>query len=107
MVEITYWLYRPSLGWERHRPRRAAPREIEAASKLRLRVTDNPALVPLETLPGPKPLPLPGLRGAAMALEGAGCLPRLTIGIPHCDGPLAPVRLRGRFAMAGIASLKG
>jgi hypothetical protein len=50
-VEVTYWLYRPTLGWERL-IRRAGAAEIEAASAIRLRVDDDPALVPLETLPG-------------------------------------------------------
>jgi hypothetical protein len=50
-VELTYWLYRPGLGWERivHRAGRA---EIEAASHIRVLLKDDPALVPLETLPG-------------------------------------------------------
>lgn len=50
-VELTYWLYRPGLGWERvvHRADRA---QIEAAGGVRVLVKDVPALVPLETLPG-------------------------------------------------------
>ena len=50
-VRVTYWLYRPGLGWERI-VRSAGSAEIEAASRLRLNVEDDPALVPLETLPG-------------------------------------------------------
>ena len=50
-VRITYWLYRPGLGWERI-VRTAGAAEIEAASHLRLNLADDPALVPLETLPG-------------------------------------------------------
>jgi hypothetical protein len=50
-VTITYWLYRPTLGWERI-ARVAGPAEIVAASRLRLNLDDAPALVPLETLPG-------------------------------------------------------
>ncbi|MFN2611909.1 MAG: hypothetical protein ABR536_00900 [Solirubrobacterales bacterium] len=50
-VRITYWLYRPGRPWERTVRSGAAP-EIAAASTLRLRLTDSPALVPLETLPG-------------------------------------------------------
>ena len=52
LVRVTYWLYRPGrrLGGGaprgRRRPRSTRRRE------LRLRVTDVPALVPLETLPG-------------------------------------------------------
>ena len=50
-VELTYWLYRPGLGWERivHRAGRA---QVEAAGRVRVLVGDVPALVPLETLPG-------------------------------------------------------
>jgi hypothetical protein len=50
-VRITYWLYRPGLGWE---PivRTAGAAEIAAASSIRLNLEDDPALVPLETLDG-------------------------------------------------------
>jgi hypothetical protein len=50
-VELTYWLYRPGLGWERA-VRRAGPEQVEAASGVRVLLRDAPALVPLETLPG-------------------------------------------------------
>lgn len=50
-VKLTYWLYRPGLGWEGV-VRRAAPAQVEAASHVRVLVEDDPALVPLETLPG-------------------------------------------------------
>jgi hypothetical protein len=50
-IEITYWLYRPSIGWEAVR-RLAGPAEVAAASNVRLRLSDDPKLVPLETLPG-------------------------------------------------------
>lgn len=50
-VELTYWLYRPGLGWERV-VRRASEADVEAAGNTRLLQTDDPALVPLETLPG-------------------------------------------------------
>lgn len=50
-VEVRYWLYRPGLGWERV-ARRAGPAEIAAASGVRVLLSDAPALVPLETLPG-------------------------------------------------------
>jgi hypothetical protein len=50
-VRIAYWLYRPRLGWERI-DRTAGATEIAAASHLRLSIEDDPALVPLETLPG-------------------------------------------------------
>lgn len=50
-VEVVYWLYRPSLGWERL-SRRAAQADVEAASGTEVLLGDDPALVPLETLPG-------------------------------------------------------
>jgi hypothetical protein len=50
-VELTYWLYRPGLGWERV-VRRAGRVQIEATSHIRVLLKDDPALVPLETLPG-------------------------------------------------------
>lgn len=50
-VAVTYWLYRPTLGWERI-VRNGGAAEIAAASDLRLNVEDDPALVPLETLAG-------------------------------------------------------
>ncbi len=50
-VEITYWLYRPTLGWERV-VRRASGADVASASAVRVLESDSPALVPLETLPG-------------------------------------------------------
>ncbi len=50
-VEIVYWLYRPGLGWEGIR-RRAGEAQIAAASGTPVLLQDDPALVPLETLPG-------------------------------------------------------
>jgi len=50
-VRVTYWLYRPGLPWERI-VRTAGAAEIVAASSLTLSLDDDPALVPLETLPG-------------------------------------------------------
>jgi len=50
-VEIVYWLYRPTLGWERL-ARRAGQADVEAAAGAEVLVEDDPALVPLETLPG-------------------------------------------------------
>jgi hypothetical protein len=50
-VELTYWLYRPGLGWERI-VRRAGQAQVEAASQVRVLLEDDPNLVPLETLPG-------------------------------------------------------
>jgi hypothetical protein len=50
-VEVVYWLYRPTLGWERV-VRRAGPADVEAAADVPVLEKDDPALVPLETLPG-------------------------------------------------------
>lgn len=50
-VEVVYWLYRPTLGWQRL-SRRATPAEVEAARGVEVLESDDPALVPLETLPG-------------------------------------------------------
>jgi Flp pilus assembly pilin Flp len=50
-VEIVYWLYRPGLGWERL-ARHADRATIDAAANVPVLASDDPALVPLETLPG-------------------------------------------------------
>jgi hypothetical protein len=50
-IELTYWLYRPGLGWESI-VRRAGQVEVDAASRVRVLLKDDPNLVPLETLPG-------------------------------------------------------
>jgi len=50
-VEVVYWLYRPGLGWERL-ARRATQDDVEAAAGVEVLARDDPALVPLETLPG-------------------------------------------------------
>jgi hypothetical protein len=50
-VRVSYWLYVPGLDWGRI-VRTARPAEIAAASSIRLNLEDDPALVPLETLPG-------------------------------------------------------
>jgi hypothetical protein len=50
-VEVVYWLYRPGLGWERV-VRQAGQAQIDAASGVEILLKDDPALVPLETLPG-------------------------------------------------------
>ena len=50
-VEIVYWLYRPTLGWERI-GRRATQVDVDAAAGVEVLAEDDPALVPLETLPG-------------------------------------------------------
>jgi hypothetical protein len=50
-VTVTYWMYRPGLGWERD-VRTASSADGESAAKTPLLDTANPRLVPLETLPG-------------------------------------------------------
>jgi hypothetical protein len=50
-VELIYWEYRPGLGWRGVR-RRATAAEAAAASGTELLATQDPRLVPLETLPG-------------------------------------------------------
>jgi hypothetical protein len=50
-VEITYWLYRPGIGWTRA-TRRASSAEVADHASTPLLETANPRLVPLETLPG-------------------------------------------------------
>jgi Flp pilus assembly pilin Flp len=50
-VEIVYWLYRPTIGWNRV-VRRATQADVEAAAGTRVLLKDDPMLVPLETLPG-------------------------------------------------------
>jgi Flp pilus assembly pilin Flp len=50
-LEIIYWLYRPTIGWQRL-SRRATDADVAAASGVEVLERDDPALVPLETLPG-------------------------------------------------------
>jgi len=50
-IELTYWLYRPGLGWE-ELVKSAGPGDVEAASGTRVLLRDSPRLVPLEILPG-------------------------------------------------------
>jgi hypothetical protein len=50
-VELLYWEYRPSLGWRAVR-RRATEADVAAAAGTEVLASQDPALVPLETLPG-------------------------------------------------------
>lgn len=50
-VAIDYWLYRPTLGWEKVR-RTASAEDVAAHAGTPLLETQNPRLVPLETLAG-------------------------------------------------------
>jgi len=51
LVSVTYWLYRPSLGWERH-PVQVGAAEVERLAPTPLLDTAIPTLVALETLAG-------------------------------------------------------
>ncbi len=51
LAVVTYWLYRPGLGWTRATRRLSSAQVAEYASTPLLD-TDIPVLVPLETLPG-------------------------------------------------------
>ena len=62
-VRVTYWLYRPGLPWERIVRTARAP-QIAAASRIRLNLEDDPALVPLETLSGRDHYRFPSLERA-------------------------------------------
>lgn len=50
-VGITYWLYRPTLGWQAIR-RNASSGDIAGLASTPLLESQNPKLVPLETLDG-------------------------------------------------------
>jgi hypothetical protein len=50
-VEVTYWLYRPGVGWDRV-VRSATSADVERYSSTPLLESANPVLVPLETLYG-------------------------------------------------------
>jgi hypothetical protein len=50
-VEVTYWLYRPGVGWDRV-TRHATSADVAAHAATPLLQATNPRLVPLETLPG-------------------------------------------------------
>jgi Flp pilus assembly pilin Flp len=51
LVEVVFWLYRPTIGWDRV-VRRATQADVDAAAGTPVLLEDDPALVPLETLPG-------------------------------------------------------
>lgn len=57
-VAISYWLYRPTLGWELI-ARRATQSDVDAAARVQVLERDDQALVPLETLPGRNHYPFP------------------------------------------------
>ncbi|MGH2924957.1 MAG: hypothetical protein ACRDK1_03200 [Solirubrobacterales bacterium] len=51
VVELTYWLYRPGIGWGSV-ARRASAADVATYGSTPLLEATNPRLVPLETLPG-------------------------------------------------------
>lgn len=50
-VEVSYWMYRPGIGWDRA-TRTASPGDVERYASTPLLDSANPVLVPLETLYG-------------------------------------------------------
>ena len=72
-VEITYWLYRPGVGWTRA-TRHASAADVANHASTPLLETANPRLVPLETLSGRNHNSSPG-RGATLALAGGSVYP--------------------------------
>lgn len=50
-VEVNYWLYRPGVGWDRA-VRTASSADVARYASMPLLDSDNPVLVPLETLYG-------------------------------------------------------
>ncbi|MEO8092331.1 MAG: hypothetical protein ABI726_06455 [bacterium] len=50
-ITVTYWLYRPTLGWEEVN-RHASAADVAALSSTPLLESQDPKLVPLETLAG-------------------------------------------------------
>ena len=58
LVTLDYWLYRPSLGWQRVR-RKALAADVATHAMTPLPETANPRLVPLETLSGRNHLAFP------------------------------------------------
>jgi hypothetical protein len=73
-VEVVYWLYRPTLGWERI-VRRATDAEVAAAAGVAVLVRDDPALVPLETLPGRNHYEFPASEDPPWRWQVAGLYP--------------------------------
>jgi hypothetical protein len=73
-VELTYWLYRPGLGWDRV-VRRAGQVQVDAAAGVQVLLEDDPALVPLETLPGRNHYEFPAPERPPWQWEVAGLHP--------------------------------
>ena len=116
VVRVTYWLYRPGLGWERI-VRSAGAAEIAAASRPPARSRGRSGAGPARDPPRPRPLPVPAWRGAALALANPlppGDLGRVLLRLPvRAAQQAAPVggakdedegqRRRGSTDQAAIA----
>ena len=100
---VTYWLYRPDARLGAVVRDAPAPAEIAAASAIRLNLEDDPALVPLETLPGRNHHRFPPRRGAALALA---CPVRATRAEPAAS-PSRPRRSRRAPRLLALAVLVG
>ena len=97
-VELTYWLYRPGLGWEGI-VRRATQAQIEAAGNVRVLLEGRPRPGPVGDPPRPRPVRLPARRGTPVAVadqESLSRLVELTLPGVSCGQrpPLRPDRLR-------------
>jgi len=73
-VEIVYWLYRPTLGWQRL-ARSATAADVDAAASVEVLERDDPTLVPLETLPGRNHYEFPASERPAWQWHVAGRYP--------------------------------
>ena len=94
-VRIDYWIYRPTIGWERL-TREIGAAEIAAYADTPLLDSANPALVPLETLLGRDDAHFsageePPWRRPDREPLGTLALPGCLVGLHHAD-PRRPAR---------------
>jgi hypothetical protein len=73
-VEFVYWLYRPGMPWQRI-GRRAGQADVEAAAGTPVLASQDPALVPLETLPGRNHYDFPAIERPPWQWRVAGRYP--------------------------------
>ncbi len=71
---LTNWPYQPTIGWERL-VHRAGQDQIAAAGGVPVLVSDDPALVPLETLPGRNHYEFPASERPPWQWQVAGIYP--------------------------------
>ena len=94
-VELTYWMYRPSIGWERV-VRRATAADIEAAAGISVLLEGRPDARPTRDHVGPRSVRVPSRRAAAVAMEdreplpGAGRADPRVQALPGLTADLAP-----------------